>query len=364
MSLQRRNSDPGPYVIAEVGQNHNGSAAMALELVDMVADPRPQEQVDAETLRRYKADAVKFTRRKLSQELTRELMDAEYTGRNSFGTTYGLHREQLELRWPSYTLLSERAYVDGVDFGVTVCHPDLVKGALEHCTALAFLKVASRDVQNVPLLEALADMAAEVPKVVSLGMATEDDLARVLRIFAKQLDTLTVLHCRSMYPTPPHLWDLQVIPELRHRLSPEGIQVGYSDHSLGNAACIAATAMGAQVLEKHVTLDRRMRGSDHQGSVDRGGLYRLLRDVTAVALGSSGAPGVRMPGELRPSKNKLARSLAWNQTLLAGTVVTEAHLCLVSPGTGLPWSARDELVGKRVTGQVEQLALCAPEDVA
>lgn len=356
--------DGRPYVIAEVGQNHNGSLGMAAELVRLAADPRPQEQADADALPELRADAVKFTKRKLAQELSGPMAATEYTGPHSFGTTYGVHRENLELRWPAYTSLSDTARLMGVQFGVTICHPDLVSGALEHVTALAFLKVASRDIGNVPLLERIAELAPGVPKVVSLGMATEDDLARVLRIFADQLDTLTVMHCRSVYPAPPHVWDLQLIPELKYRLGPEGVQVGYSDHSLGLAACIAATAMGADVLEKHVTLDRRMRGSDHQGSVDRGGLYRLLRDVTAVALGASGDLGVSMRAEAKATRAKLGRSLAWAVTLMPGTEVTEKHLCLVSPGTGLPWDARDALLGRKVTKQVEQLALCAPEDVA
>lgn len=362
MSLAKQGGRP--YVIAEVGQNHNGSERLAHELVRMASDTRPQEQTDAETLTLARADAVKFTRRKLSAEMSKGMAEEPYHGPHSYGPTYGQHRRHLELGWPSYTKLADHAAQRGVDFGVTVCHPDLVSGALENCTALAFLKVASRDIRNEPLLEAIADMAPDVPKVVSLGMAEEADLERVLRIFRKQLNTLTVMHCRSLYPTRPTLWDLQVIPELRQRMNPMGVEVGYSDHSLGNAACIAATAVGAQVLEKHVTLDRMMQGSDHLGSVDRGGLYRLLRDVTAVALGTVGEVGVRMPAATKASQAKLGRSLAWATTLLPGTEVEERHLALVSPGTGLPWQARDQLVGKKVNRQVEQLTLCAPDDVA
>lgn len=352
-----------PYVIAEVGQNHNGSMGMATELIRMAADPRPQEQVAAEQLQPLKASAVKFTKRKLSAELSRDMAATAYDGPHSFGATYWKHREALELKWPQYTVLSEHARKAGVDFGVTVCHPDLVRGALEKCTDLAFLKVASRDIRNEPLLEEVAHLGEKLPTIVSLGMATEGDLARVLRIFRHQLDTLTVLHCRSIYPTPARVWDLQVIPELRYRLNPEGVRVGYSDHSLGTAACIAATAMGAQVLEKHITLDRRMSGSDHRGSLDRGGLYRLLRDVTNVALGITGDIGVRTPSATKPAQAKLDRSLAWATSLNEGTEVEERHLALVSPGTGLPWQARDQLLGKKTVHHVEQLTLCEVGDV-
>lgn len=354
----------GPYVIAEVGQNHNGGVQLAEELVGMAADSRPQEQAEATDLERRGCSAVKFTKRKLSQEMTHDVADAEYGGRNSFGHTYGEHRRHLEFTWPVYTVLSERAKAEGMDFGVTVCHPDLVKGALEHCLDLRFLKVASRDIGNVPLLEAMAKMAPpEVAKVISLGMATEKDLERVLRIFGDQLDSLTVMHCRSIYPTPPDVWDLQVIPWLRAKLNPLGVQVGYSDHALGNAAALAAVAMGAQVLEKHITLDRRMKGGDHRGAVDRGGLYRLLRDLEHIHRGTAGPIEIRTPRDTQPQLNKLGRSLCWASTLMAGTVVEEKHLVLASPGTGLSWDDRADLVGRKLHGQVEGMTLCALDDV-
>lgn len=354
----------GPYVIAEVGQNHNGSVGIAQELIRMAADPRPQGEADHRQLHPFKADAVKFTKRKLSQELTADASQATYDGANSFGHTYGDHRRALELRWEQMAVLAEYAKLAGVDFGVTVCHPHLVARALEACLDLRFLKVASRDIANEPLLKVLADIAPDIPKVLSLGMATEHDLERALHVFRNQLDTLTVLHCRSIYPTPPEHWDLQMVPVLRQRLEPHGIQVGYSCHALGMTAAVAAVAMGATVVEKHVTLDRRMKGGDHLGSVDRGGLWRLLRDTSAVHRGAQGPLEVRTPPETKPFQNKLARSLAWATTLLPDTEVEERHLCLVSPGTGLPWNERAQLLGKRTTRQVEQLTLCTPEDVA
>lgn len=360
--LEDRNG--GPYVIAEVGQNHNGSVGIATELIRMAADPRPQAEAHYEGLHPFKASAVKFTKRKLSQELTAEAAQATYEGPNSFGHTYGAHRRALELKWEQMAVLAEYAKRAGVDFGMTVCHPHLVARALEACLDIRFLKVASRDITNQPLLDALAKVAPEIPKVVSLGMATEQDLLRVLNTFDDQLGTLTIMHCRSIYPTPPEHWDLQMVPVLRQRLEPHGVQVGYSCHALGMTACVAAVAMGAQVVEKHVTLDRRMQGGDHLGSVDRGGLWRLLRDVNAVDRGQQGTMDVRVPPVTQPFVNKLGRSLAWATTLMPDTEVEDRHLCLVSPGTGLPWSERHQLLGKRTTAQVEQLALCTPGDVA
>ena len=355
-----------PYVIAEVGQNHNGSTGLARELIRLAGDPRPQDALGAEAREWLSCSAVKFTKRYLREELSRELGAMPYTGPHSYGQTYAEHRRALELTWPQLEELSEYQAVTQpqLGFGVTVCHQSLVKPAMERVHELAFLKVASRDIENEPLLQELAMVATGVPKIVSLGMATAMDVERILRTFHDQLDELVLMHCRSIYPAPPESWDLQVLFGLQERMEPLGVTVGYSDHAIGNAACVAAVAMGALVIEKHVTLDRRMKGSDHLGSADRGGLYRLLRDLKAVTLGTAGDTLVHLAPQAASSHAKLGRSLAWNQTLLPGTEVSERHLALVSPGSGMPWSARGELVGQLVARQVEPLALCAPADVA
>lgn len=352
------------YVIAEVGQNHNGSLGMAAELIRMAADPRPQDAQDHHLRIPYRADAVKFTKRKLNQELSADAWRADYRGPNSFGRTYGEHRKALELSWAQLEELSLLAFELGLDMGMTVCHPDDVPRALEHIHDLAFLKVASRDIGNEPLLRELAETAKGMRKIVSLGMAGERDVEVLLRIFHEQHAELTLLHCRSIYPTPPQHWDLQVIPWLRQRMEPHGIRVGYSDHSVGLTAGIAAVGMGAQVLEKHVTLDRRMKGSDHLGALDRGGFWRLLRDIRMLEDGISGELELRMPEATKPTQAKLGRSLAYATTLLKGTEVEERHLTMVSPGSGLSWEARHELLGKELKHQVEQLTLCQLDDVA
>lgn len=363
MLTDRRNPNL-PYLIAEIGQNHNGSRHMGEELIRMAADSRSvQAYTDAPDSPRLSASAVKFTKRKLTEEMTEAVALAPYEV-NSFGATYGEHRRRLELGWDEFSILAERAYVEGVDFGVTVCHPDLVDKALEYCLALSFIKVASRDIRNGPLLDRLVKVPDSVPIVVSLGMANETDLSDVLRRFRKKLDSLTVLHCRSIYPAKAHTWDLGVIPALRHRLEPLGVQVGYSDHSIGNAACMAAVAMGAQVIEKHITLDRRSLGGDHLGSLDRGGLSRLVRDLERVSLGIGNDSSVRMHPEAEPARRKLARSLAWRSTLTPGTVVEEGDLCLLSPGNGLDYTSRGLIVGKTVVEQVERHTLCELDQVS
>lgn len=341
------------YVIAEVGQNHNGSVQLAKELIDMAADPRPAPLVDGEDRPLLAANAVKFTKRHLSEEGSRGMMAAEYRGRNSFGKTYGEHRAHLEFSFSELEELSRYTAETGLDFGLTVCHPKLVYRALK-LPRINFLKIASRDLTNIPLIEELAavDLPRSVSVIVSTGMASRQELETALEIL-RAVRPLIVMHCRSVYPCPPAAWDLQLIPTLRAML-PDDVAVGYSDHSIGVLAPALAAAFGADFIEKHVTLDRMMRGSDQLGSVEREGLYRMLRSIQEAEIGTWGNPGVHMSPLANPARSKLARSLHWSSSLNAGTEVEERHLCMISPGTGLPWSSAPRVIGKTVSRSVER----------
>lgn len=345
------------YVIAEIGQNHNGSMGIAKELIRMAADPRPAPTIPGEELPALAANAVKFTKRKLSEEGSREMMSARYEGRNSFGADYGSHRQALEFSIPQMAELSSYARGVGLEFGLTVCHPDLVARSLAEIPHLDFLKVASRDLTNVPLLEAIADadLPSKVTVVISTGMATEQDLDRALAIL-RDVRPLIVMHCRSVYPCPPDAWDLQVIPALYAKLHRHlgEITVGYSDHSVGILAPAIARALGATVIEKHITLDRRMRGTDQLGSVERDGLYRMLRSIHETELALGGIPSIHLNPLASPAKAKLERSLHYASSLLKGTVVEDRHLVMLSPGSGLPWSMKDQVVGQALARGVEK----------
>jgi len=345
------------YVIAEIGQNHNGSLGIAKELIQMAADPRPAPMTTGEELPLLAANAVKFTKRKLSEEGSRAMMAAKYEGRNSFGPDYGSHRMALEFSMAELAELSKYTRGVGLDFGLTVCHPDLVRRSLAEIPHLNFLKVASRDLTNIPLLDAIAaaDLPSKVSVIISTGMATEQDLADALAIL-RSVRPLVVMHCRSIYPCPPEAWDLQVIPALHAKtwqMTGE-VAVGFSDHSVGVLAPAIARAMGASVIEKHVTLDRRMRGTDQLGSVEREGLYRMLRSIEETELGMTGPTEVFMSPGVKAAKAKLERSLHYASSLNPGTVIEPRHLVMLSPGDGLRYGMRDQIIGETLVRSVEK----------
>lgn len=323
------------YVVAEIGQNHSGSMEMARGLIEMAADPRPYDMRDAES---FPCDAVKFTKRDLEHECTNSMMSSPYGGTHAFGSTYGRHRIALEFGDYEHHQLFKHAKGLGLDFIETICHPNCL--SLLDLFTPDKIKIASRDLTNLPLLEAVA--ATGVPLILSTGMATHEDIRDALRV-VKDAD-VTLLHCLSSYPAPFEDLHLNRIKGLRSY----GLDVGYSDHSIGIAAPIAAVGLGATIIEKHISLSRTMRGTDQAGSLERDGLWRMVRDIRNVDA-AMGKPWIRSHPSCQDAKAKLGRSIATSADLPAGTVVTESDITLLSPGDGYLWRDRDKIIGHTTT---------------
>lgn len=323
------------YIIAEIGQNHSGSMEMARGLIDMAADPRPYDMKDAPE---YPCDAVKFTKRDLEYECTASMMGSAYNGPHSFGPTYGEHRAALEFSDAQHHELYEHAKDLGLGFVETICHPNCL--SLLDLFQPDRIKIASRDLTNLPLLEAVA--ATGIPLILSTGMVSLCEIDDALRAVGHA--SVTLLHCVSAYPARFEDLNLHRIAGLSAYRGP----AGYSDHSQGIVAPIAAVALGATVIEKHITLSRTMRGTDQAGSLERDGLWRMNRDIRNIE-SALGSPTIHEHPAASEAKAKLERSIATNAGLPAGTVVTESDITLLSPGGGVLWRDRGSVVGKALT---------------
>jgi sialic acid synthase len=325
------------YFIAEVGQNHNGDMQIAKKLIDAAAMPIT-DFFSCDLL--PGVDAVKFTKRDLDEELSEEAASAPYDSPHAFGPTYLEHRKALELSIEQHAELEQYAHSKGLDFVETLCSPGCLE--LLDRARVDYVKIASRDVTNIPLLEALARV--NHPIIISTGICSVEELERAIEILSRPPEDLTILHCISQYPAEYENINLQSIGWLKERFP--GHQIGYSDHSIGIVIPAVAVGMGATFIEKHVTLDRKMKGSDHAGSLAPEGLWRVMRDIRNVER-SIGAYKKEVSPAVRAAKDKLARSLALSVGVRRGEVVEESHLCMLSPGTGLSWPDRGRIVGKR-----------------
>lgn len=326
------------YIIGEIGQNHNGSVDIAKLIVELVSRPVREEVFDLDL---KPMNAVKMTKRDLSEELTVSQMNRIYNTPNSFGRTYGEHRAFLELSDEDHYEVYKYAKSLGLDFVETLC----AKGCLSLLRLFTpdSLKVASRDLTNLPLLEALAE--TKIPIILSTGMAGKKELDNALEVITKYHSNIAILHCVSQYPTEPDNLNLETILYLRENYGQ--YKIGFSDHTIGIVAPVVAVGMGAEIIEKHVTIDRRMKGTDQAGSLGPDGVNRMIRDIR-VAEHWMGEKDLYIEKSVASAKMKLERSIASKHALKKGEVITIDDLHMLSPGDGYKWSQVSEVVGKKI----------------
>jgi sialic acid synthase SpsE len=160
---------------------------------------------------------------------------------------------------------------------------------------------------------------------------------------------LSILHCVSQYPTAPQNANLRSITYLKNAY-PQ-YTIGYSDHTIGISAPVAAVALGAQIIEKHITLDRQMKGTDQAGSLGIDGINRMVRDIRLMEL-SLGEERLFIDPVTQSVKEKLERSIATKRAMQAGEIIQESDIHLLSPGDGVKWNARNELLGRKLKADI------------
>ena len=332
------------YIIGEIGQNHNGSVELAKVIIDL-ASREIKDDVFGNTLKGM--DAVKLTKRDMTQELSASQMSRIYENPNSFGTTYGEHREALELSDEEHLEVYKYAKAKGLDFVETLC----AIGCLSMLKLFIpdKLKVASRDLTNLPLLSALAE--TKIPIIVSTGMAGKKELDDAINIISKYHSEISILHCVSQYPTHPKNVNLRTISYLLKNY--KNYLIGYSDHTIGISTPVAAVALGAKIIEKHITLDRRMKGTDQIGSLGPDGVYRMVRNIRVLD-DSFGVEEISIVPETAMAKEKLERSIASNKALAAGQIIREEDIHLLSPGDGFKWAEKEYVVGKKIDHSIKK----------
>lgn len=330
------------YIIGEIGQNHNGSVDIAKLIVELVARPVREEVFNLDL---RSMDAVKMTKRDLSEELTTSQMNRPYNTPNSFGKTYGEHRAFLELSDEQHFEVYKYAKSLGLDFIETLC----AKGCLSLLKLFTpdSLKVASRDLTNLPLLEAMAE--TKIPIILSTGMAGKKELDDALDVITKYHSDISILHCVSQYPTAPDNLNLNTIRYLKKHYGQ--YRIGFSDHTIGISAPVVAVGMGAEIIEKHITIDRRMKGTDQAGSLGPDGVNRMVRDIR-VAERWMGTEDLYIDKSIAEARIKLERSIATKRAMKAGEIITKEDVHMLSPGDGFKWKQVDEVVGKVVTSDI------------
>ncbi|MCC5815700.1 MAG: N-acetylneuraminate synthase family protein [Leptospira sp.] len=330
------------FVIGEIGQNHNGSVEIAKLIVDLVSRKPKAATFNLEF---ESIDAVKLTKRDLNQELTNSEMSRIYESPHSFGRTYGEHRKKLELSDEDHFEIYKYAKSLGLKFVETVCNPGALS-VLKYFTP-DFFKIASRDLTNIPLLHEVAK--TKIPTIISTGMHGEVEIEEAVSIFDSHGTELSILHCVSEYPTHPDHVNLASIPYLKSKY-PDKV-IGYSDHTVGISMPVAAVAIGARIIEKHITIDREMKGSDQEGSLGPDGVRRMIRDIRMLER-SIGEEGIFVSEATENARKKLERSIASKREVSVGEEIKESDIWLLSPGTGLRWNERHKIINKKCVKKI------------
>ena len=341
------------YIIGEIGQNHNGSVDIAKLIVDLVCRP-VKEEIFGMDLKPI--NAVKLTKRDLNEELSASQMNRIYDTPHSFGRTYGEHRAYLELSDEEHFEVYNYAKSKGLDFVETLC----AKGCLSLLKLFMpdYLKVASRDLTNIPLLEVMAE--TKIPIILSTGMAGKKELDDALDTITRYHSDISILHCVSQYPTEPDNLNLETITYLKEHYGQ--YKIGFSDHTIGISAPSIAVGMGAEIIEKHITIDRHMKGTDQAGSLGPDGVYRMVRDIRMVEHWL-GKKDLYIEKSVSTSRKKLERSIATRRDMKAGEVIREEDLHMLSPGDGFKWNELNMVVGRQLVNDVLGNEVIYPKDL-
>ena len=209
------------------------------------------------------------------------------------------------------------------------------------------LKVASRDLTNLPLLEVMAE--TKIPIILSTGMAGKKELDDALDVITRYHSEISILHCVSQYPTAPDNLNLNTISYLKEHYGQ--YRIGFSDHTIGISAPVVAVGMGAEIIEKHITIDRRMKGTDQAGSLGPDGVNRMVRDIR-VAERWMGTKDLYIDKSIDEARVKLERSIATKRAMKAGETIVMEDIHMLSPGDGFKWKQVDEVIGKTVVSDI------------
>ncbi|OIQ12540.1 N-acetylneuraminate synthase [Neomoorella thermoacetica] len=316
------------FIIAEAGVNHNGDLQLARKLVDAAVEAG--------------ADAVKFQTFKAEEVATPGAERAQYQKDNMPEKDESQLEmiKRLELSYAQFRELYAYCRQKGIIFLSSPFDQESIDFLAE--LGVPYFKIPSGEITNYPFLRRIA--GKKRPVILSTGMATLGEVEGALQVLREAGATdITLLHCTTSYPALPEEVNLRAMLTMKQAFA---LPVGYSDHTIGIAVPIAAAALEAEVIEKHLTLDRNLPGPDHRASLEPGEFKAMVVAIRQVE--KSLGDGIKRPapGELAVM-SAARRSLVAVRDIAAGEIITESCLTAKRPGTGIPPNLWDLVVGRQ-----------------
>lgn len=332
--------DEKVFIIAEIGVNHNGSFQIAKRLIDVAVEAG--------------CDAVKFQKRSLPSVYQREILEDPNQGEQSFQYLIPILRE-VELSEKDYIQIVKYCKEKGIMFLCTPWDEDSVD-FLEKLDVPAY-KIASADMTNLILLEYLA--GKKKPLILSTGMSTMEEIETVVEFLKAHQVEFALLHCNSTYPAPFKELNLRCIQAFKEKF---GVPVGYSGHERGIAMTCSSIALGACIIERHITLDRAMVGPDHASSLEPQGIEKLVSNIRHLEIALGVGKRTMSQGEIL-NRELLGKSLVAKVAIAKGTLITREMITAKSPGKSLSPLRLLELVGTKALRDIHKDDAFTDEDL-
>lgn len=314
------------YIIAEIGQNHQGEMSIAMELI--------------KTAKQSNCDCVKFQKSYATSKFTQSALARPYVSQHSFGSTYGEHKAALELTDEQFHFLQRYSQNEGITFSASAM--DLKSVDFLASINVPFIKIGSGDTNNFPLIRHVA--SKNKPVIYSTGM---HDIGIIQSGYELLLSNkpLVILHCVSSYPTPIEEINLHVL-KTYETLFTRAI-IGYSGHEEGTVPTLASVALGAKVVERHITLSKTMKGNDHRCSLEPAELAVMVEQIRQVERSLGSATKKRQQSE-EACFMKLGKSIVARKQIEKGHIIEKSDMDVkVAEPNGLEAHNFDLLVGKR-----------------
>jgi N-acetylneuraminate synthase/N,N'-diacetyllegionaminate synthase len=335
-------------IIAEAGVNHNGELDKALALIDFAAVAG--------------ADYVKFQTFKAEKLVNRQAKKAEYQIKNMNGEsdTQFEMLKKLEVSEAWYPILIARCQEKGIHFLSTGFDTESIDFLNQY--DMPFYKIPSGEITNKPYLQHVAQKGKDI--ILSTGMADLNEISAAIQVIEAaglHRERITVLHCNTEYPTPMEDVNLLAMNQIARELN---VKVGYSDHTIGIEVPIAAVALGAQVIEKHFTLDRNLPGPDHAASLEPNELAAMVKGIRNIEKAIGGS-GIKTPSPSEQKNIAIARkSIHLNRDMSIGEVLSENDLIMLRPGDGICPMQLDLVLGKKITSHLAAGHKLTLDDIA
>jgi N,N'-diacetyllegionaminate synthase len=323
----------GTYIIAEIGVNHNGSLRLAKDMIKQLSH--------------IGVDAAKFQISTRGEIYSQDSFKPKYQLKSDGSDSPMEMSDKIRLSYDDHLELHKYCLEQGLDY---LCSAFDLKSLrfLEENIDQRFFKIASGEIFSIDMLDFISGCTR--PILLSTGMATYDEIGTVLGLLNRQFEkNITILHCVSNYPAPLEDANLNVISELKRRFH---CKVGFSDHTIGNVCATTSIALGATVIEKHVTTDKNMLGPDHLASATIEEFEDYVKAIRKVetSLGSKEKIFSDAENEIKQAARK---SIVTRRILRPNHIISEDDICYKRPGTGFSPVDREMLIGRKVSCEIE-----------